>query len=131
MQSSGSLFFFQAEDGIRDLYVTGVQTCALPISITSRPLAFRSRARWLAAMVWAGSMRSSERARNPSGSGCDVTGQTPVGEPQVSNATCAVASRHWGIAVGKSGNQGKSRNLFRRLVVRGNSTLAPISLTVN
>src|SRR5204863_815396 len=26
------LFFFQAEDGIRDLYVTGVQTCALPIS---------------------------------------------------------------------------------------------------
>src|SRR2546427_1426250 len=28
----GSLFFFfQAEDGIRDLTVTGVQTCALPI----------------------------------------------------------------------------------------------------
>src|SRR5690349_3295782 len=26
-------FFFQAEDGIRDLYVTGVQTCALPISV--------------------------------------------------------------------------------------------------
>src|SRR5919202_7040441 len=28
-----SLFFFQAEDGIRDHCVTGVQTCALPISI--------------------------------------------------------------------------------------------------
>src|SRR2546428_10228342 len=27
------LFFFQAEDGIRDLIVTGVQTCALPIYI--------------------------------------------------------------------------------------------------
>src|SRR2546430_5395410 len=27
----GELFFFQAEDGIRDLTVTGVQTCALPI----------------------------------------------------------------------------------------------------
>src|SRR2546426_5914920 len=26
-------FFFQAEDGIRDYKVTGVQTCALPISI--------------------------------------------------------------------------------------------------
>src|SRR5215475_9113248 len=26
-------FFFQAEDGIRDFHVTGVQTCALPISI--------------------------------------------------------------------------------------------------
>src|SRR5699024_11237268 len=31
------IFFFQAEDGIRDRNVTGVQTCALPISI---PLCF-------------------------------------------------------------------------------------------
>src|SRR2546421_8227347 len=31
-------FFFQAEDGIRDLIVTGVQTCALPISKGSRTL---------------------------------------------------------------------------------------------
>src|SRR5690348_11036105 len=30
-------FFFQAEDGIRDGRVTGVQTCALPISTTSSP----------------------------------------------------------------------------------------------
>src|SRR5207245_4088004 len=29
---SGFFFFFQAEDGIRDATVTGVQTCALPIS---------------------------------------------------------------------------------------------------
>ena len=28
-------FFFQAEDGIRDIGVTGVQTCALPISTVS------------------------------------------------------------------------------------------------
>src|SRR2546422_7811805 len=28
-------FFFQAEDGIRDVAVTGVQTCALPIWISS------------------------------------------------------------------------------------------------
>src|SRR5256885_6786130 len=27
-------FFFQAEDGIRDYKVTGVQTCALPISLS-------------------------------------------------------------------------------------------------
>src|SRR2546430_14885453 len=35
------VFFFQAEDGIRDLTVTGVQTCALPISARpsgSRPV---------------------------------------------------------------------------------------------
>src|SRR2546429_3411721 len=29
-------FFFQAEDGIRDVAVTGVQTCALPISVRLR-----------------------------------------------------------------------------------------------
>src|SRR5256886_4971462 len=29
-------FFFQAEDGIRDLTVTGVQTCALPIFMEER-----------------------------------------------------------------------------------------------
>src|SRR2546428_2529675 len=32
-------FFFQAEDGIRDLIVTGVQTCALPILDALRPRA--------------------------------------------------------------------------------------------
>src|SRR5256886_12251707 len=46
------LFFFQAEDGIRDLTVTGVQTCALPISTAARrpttqsgrsPILFRRR----------------------------------------------------------------------------------------
>src|SRR5216684_8087003 len=31
-------FFFQAEDGIRDVAVTGVQTCALPISSALRKL---------------------------------------------------------------------------------------------
>src|SRR2546422_3151431 len=30
--AGGIVFFFQAEDGIRDVAVTGVQTCALPIS---------------------------------------------------------------------------------------------------
>src|SRR5579859_8185003 len=30
--ASPFFFFFQADDGIRDLTVTGVQTCALPIS---------------------------------------------------------------------------------------------------
>src|SRR2546422_6394969 len=31
-----AFFFFQAEDGIRDVAVTGVQTCALPISADHR-----------------------------------------------------------------------------------------------
>src|SRR5256714_779635 len=34
----GHFFFFQAEDGIRDLTVTGVQTCALPIYEKGKPV---------------------------------------------------------------------------------------------
>src|SRR5688572_18802471 len=43
------LFFFQAEDGIRGLTVTGVQTCALPIStIVFLTVNTRKRIPWLA-----------------------------------------------------------------------------------
>src|SRR5438034_11669986 len=43
-------FFIQAEDGIRDHCVTGVQTCALPISIAKLPVlrAGLERERWVA-----------------------------------------------------------------------------------
>src|SRR2546427_3653257 len=39
-------FFFQAEDGIRDLTVTGVQTCALPVAMnqTGEKLSKQTRA---------------------------------------------------------------------------------------
>src|SRR2546430_5861636 len=44
------LFFFQAEDGIRDLTVTGVQTCALPICDHSgAPRMLRMAASWVCA----------------------------------------------------------------------------------
>src|SRR2546430_4491058 len=42
-------FFFQAEDGIRDLTVTGVQTCALPIWVLQQALGtagLTGRHRW-------------------------------------------------------------------------------------
>src|SRR2546427_837387 len=42
-RSCSRFFFFQAEDGIRDLTVTGVQTCALPISTIVVGLADRAR----------------------------------------------------------------------------------------
>src|SRR3712207_7979992 len=56
------IFFYQAEDGIRDIGVTGVQTCALPISmpIASRPgsvLAMRTASRGQVAtsfLIWPG-----------------------------------------------------------------------------
>src|SRR5690625_7348398 len=48
-------FFFQAEDGIRDGHVTGVQTCALPISVLSsqvRPQRLmRRRRQWRTSTV--------------------------------------------------------------------------------
>src|SRR2546426_2125280 len=44
LEFSRVFFFFQAEDGIRDYKVTGVQTCALPIWATGS-VASRSEAR--------------------------------------------------------------------------------------
>src|SRR5690606_39613651 len=41
VEKLGMFFFFQAEDGIRDFHVTGVQTCALPISSLNAPTATR------------------------------------------------------------------------------------------
>src|SRR5256886_11739445 len=59
------IFFFQAEDGIRDLTVTGVQTCALPISkagadvcITSRKADAGERARELVLKRFGGTVRA-------------------------------------------------------------------------
>src|SRR5205823_5383788 len=48
------VFFFQAEDGIRDKLVTGVQTCALPISPT-----INSRMTAAASVAFSFSSRSS------------------------------------------------------------------------
>src|SRR5207302_2727893 len=39
-------FFFQAEDGIRDFHVTGVQTCALPILSTPSSVSVRAEVRF-------------------------------------------------------------------------------------
>src|SRR5207253_6431320 len=56
-------FFFQAEDGIRDGHVTGVQTCALPIF--ARP-ASRSTARSSPTSPSAIPSRLSSSRRSPS-----------------------------------------------------------------
>jgi len=66
------VFFFQAEDGIRDIGVTGVQTCALPISllylITSRVYTSAGNAQEQAGTVRAGPILFCQinrgRARN-------------------------------------------------------------------
>src|SRR2546430_5348132 len=60
-------FFFQAEDGIRDLTVTGVQTCALPISGSAVDFIERGFNRFCrengaveAKKVWVGDLRISD-----------------------------------------------------------------------
>src|SRR2546421_8264714 len=69
-------FFFQAEDGIRDLIVTGVQTCALPIS------------KALSSLRSAGALQNGPRSRRRSSKpnlkelGGKARGSTP---PRASN----------------------------------------------
>src|SRR5256885_11313731 len=73
-------FFFQAEDGIRDYKVTGVQTCALPICTSMTPKLFTPepkktgvslparKASWSqgAEAPWASSMLSSASSKDRS-----------------------------------------------------------------
>src|SRR5207245_5731267 len=58
-------FFFQAEDGIRDATVTGVQTCALPISERARGSCSRTEIAGSRAGSWvrrsADTLRPNER----------------------------------------------------------------------
>src|SRR2546430_13395635 len=62
MRSLFFFFFFQAEDGIRDLTVTGVQTCALPISRAGRDVALAQLAR-TRAVIEKKTIRAPFRAR--------------------------------------------------------------------
>src|SRR5215813_1637174 len=60
-------FFFQAEDGIRDADVTGVQTCALPISVVGRaksPATACDIAHW-SARLWPPYSHSTTSASPP------------------------------------------------------------------
>src|SRR5688500_19277247 len=65
-------FFFQAEDGIRDYKVTGVQTCALPISQLTPT---RCSRRWLLA-----------KCDDPSSWRCRVRRTSPATE--IGRASC-------------------------------------------
>src|SRR2546429_9922083 len=66
-----SIFFFQAEDGIRDVAVTGVQTCALPIST-------RGKVRCSDYRKWSGRVRGGDQGgRTWPESGCRGEGPVP------------------------------------------------------
>src|SRR5256886_9940335 len=83
------LFFFQAEDGIRDLTVTGVQTCALPIS---RSASLHQRRAVDAALRWcndADRARPSQTQAGSVGAGLEFTpGAIIYRGQQIGRASC-------------------------------------------
>src|SRR3712207_9445141 len=90
-------FFFQAEDGIRDIGVTGVQTCALPI--------------WLIQQLF----RGAERGRAFGMFGAVVGVSTAVG-PVVGGLLLQVADWRW--IDRKSVVEGKSVDLGGRRIIK-------------
>src|SRR6266487_2883456 len=67
-------FFFQAEDGIRDGRVTGVQTCALPISVDVLPALWANTSRARHNVIRASRSRSTEPGTD--GSACSASAAT-------------------------------------------------------
>src|SRR2546422_5463013 len=70
------VFFFQAEDGIRDVAVTGVQTCALPISL--KPTAVTSAPKFC---IQCGSRLVAVREEGRTRRRCPRCGWTFYGNP--------------------------------------------------
>src|SRR5256885_15345943 len=84
-------FFFQAEDGIRDYKVTGVQTCALPISAPQDDP--RRRDEWLLSAI----------PRD----GRKVYKIRPIVECLVDEGSFLETGRHWGRARSEERRVGK------------------------
>src|SRR5205807_5295427 len=93
------IFFFQAEDGIRDYKVTGVQTCALPILFRMSAPVMRVNDR-----SWAVSCFSS----SPMMSSTSPPEQNPRPSPVIGRASCR--ERVWisvgGVVLQKKPRQG-------------------------
>src|SRR5690625_6717030 len=98
-------FFFQAEDGIRDGHVTGVQTCALPISWPSFEIS-RSEAKVLARDVlnergielsddWRVTVRTSSGPPMARQFVWEQAGRETFQELQIGRASCR--ERVWGV----------------------------------
>src|SRR5579871_3975462 len=93
------VFFFQAEDGIRYLYVTGVQTCALPI--------FR----------WSSFLRGSDRVVLTAGMSPRVRpGEAPASIPIPIPATHSSAALHYSDIRGYVARNRDHRDLPRNVV---------------
>src|SRR5437870_13470951 len=100
------VFFFQAEDGIRDGHVTGVQTCALPICRGSRDLA--RFARDLVSLDYAATMGC--RACGSAGGGCQFLGTAATSQVvaealEIGRASCRERVWGWEVEVAVGGRR--------------------------
>src|SRR5258707_413036 len=73
------VFFFQAEDGIRDIGVTGVQTCALPIFSSPSIYSGVASGSWTVAKRCLGAINWKKSRITPS------RGRTPI---EIGRASC-------------------------------------------
>src|SRR5690606_40984146 len=94
-------FFFQAEDGIRDFHVTGVQTCALPISPAS-PAAPPAPARGRASPAAAARRRRPTAAAAPPAprpaTRESIRPDMPRPVPEIGRASCRERVQVWAVA---------------------------------
>src|SRR2546429_6041276 len=84
-------FFFQAEDGIRDVAVTGVQTCALPIFLhetTPAPQDKLGENRFFAAREGGGSHRLIQEGDCKERAGPPIALTFNLFRPQIGRASC-------------------------------------------
>src|SRR5687768_18375423 len=107
------LFFFQAEDGIRDVAVTGVQTCALPICI-------RSADRRAGGVLWRDSRPGSAWPGSPAAdrkSGVEGKG-VDIGGGRISNKKRkkGVEAKGW-ISISTSFTSSSGLGLYRKSVI--------------
>src|SRR3712207_2202363 len=77
--SYGIFFFFQAEDGIRDIGVTGVQTCALPIC--ERMMTLAGELRPYPSIYWAGYVQDAMKEAAEAAIALAVVANRPLPEP--------------------------------------------------
>src|SRR2546426_10932977 len=82
-------FFFQAEDGIRDYKVTGVQTCALPI--------------WL--LIRNTTLRGGQHRRSASNSGC--ASAPPTASPSFVDPVRRTSQKQISVARRQTASSGK------------------------
>src|SRR5437588_707929 len=114
------LFFFQAEDGIRDHCVTGVQTCALPISW--RPAADMGTARREIYTLSPGFSRASESSPDAAGTATLSKARAPLSGRTHSRAPCPSQRK-------ENSPRGSRRLLRDRSRYRTGRLAAPISAT--